>query len=158
VRQPPDHGVTRRSLTAAAPTPLVCCDDPAGQHRTLRLQPLPGDFETELVEPAERGQVRASESSAGSVRHVEVFRMGSVRTSILGRPRPLSAHRRAEPAYTLICEEPGTLQVNAFFRNKNVAFRGCEFRHSRLVGDGLIAVSHGALLGAQATFSGAIRW
>lgn len=32
--------------------------------------------------------------------------MGSVRTSILGRPRPLSAHRRAEPAYTLICEEP----------------------------------------------------
>ena len=36
--------------------------------------------------------------------------MGSVRTSILGRPRPLSGHRHADrphpPHYTLNCEEP----------------------------------------------------
>jgi len=32
--------------------------------------------------------------------------MGSVRTSILGRPRPLPRHRHAELRYTLNCEEP----------------------------------------------------
>jgi integrase/recombinase XerD len=32
--------------------------------------------------------------------------MGSVRTSILGRPRHLSGDRRADDLYTLICEEP----------------------------------------------------
>ncbi|MCK6211339.1 AAA family ATPase, partial [Georgenia sp. EYE_87] len=42
----------------------------------------------------------------GSVGHVEVFRMGGVRTSIFGRPRPLSGDRRADPHYTLNCEEP----------------------------------------------------
>jgi len=106
VRQPPDHRVASGPFAAAAPAPTVRLDDAACQHRSLRLKTLSGDFQAELVEPAERGQVGACESSAGSVRHVEVFRMGSVRTSILGRPRPLSAHRRAETAYTLNCEEP----------------------------------------------------
>ena len=32
--------------------------------------------------------------------------MGSVRTSILGRPRPLPGHRRADQTYTFICDEP----------------------------------------------------
>ena len=32
--------------------------------------------------------------------------MGSVRTSILGRPRPLPSDRRAAQPYTLNCEEP----------------------------------------------------
>lgn len=32
--------------------------------------------------------------------------MGSVRTPIIGRPRPLSDERRAAPDYTVICEEP----------------------------------------------------
>jgi hypothetical protein len=89
------------ALTALSAAPLVRVDDPAGQHRTIRLEPLPGDLQAELVETGERGQVRASE---GSVRHVEVFRMGSVRTSILGRPRRLPGHRRADRRYTLICE------------------------------------------------------
>ena len=53
---------------------------------------LADDLEAELIEAGERGQVRASE---GSVGHVEVFRMGSVRTSIFGRPRPPSTYRRA---------------------------------------------------------------
>ena len=65
-------------------------------------EPLPGDLEPELVQTAEGGQVRASE---GSVRHVEVFQMGGVRTSIIGRPRPLPRARRANPPYTLDCEE-----------------------------------------------------
>ena len=43
-------------------------------------------FEAEFVEAAECGQVRREE---GSVVHVGVFRMGSVGTSILGRPRCL---------------------------------------------------------------------
>jgi hypothetical protein len=69
----------------------------------VRLEPLPGDFKTELVEPAECGQVRAS---GGSVRQVEVFRMAGVGTSILGKPRPLPDVRRAADLYTLNCEEP----------------------------------------------------
>src|SRR5699024_9469706 len=37
----------------------------------------------------------------------EVFLlMGSLVTSIIERPRPLSQHRRAQPHYTLDCEEP----------------------------------------------------
>src|SRR5699024_644722 len=55
----------------------------------------------------ESRQVRVIE---GSVNHVEVFQIGSVRTSIIGRPRPLSGYRRAHPPtvrdYTLNCEEP----------------------------------------------------
>jgi hypothetical protein len=103
VRQLPGHAVTRRALTAAATAPPVGFDDPAGQHRTIGSEPLPDDLQTQLVQAGERGQVRAAE---GSVRHVEVFRMGSVRTSILGGPRRLSRDRRASPTYTLNCEEP----------------------------------------------------
>jgi hypothetical protein len=102
VHQPPGDRVARAALAAAAPTPLVRLGDPAGQDRPTRLEPLPEDFQAELVQAAERGQVRASEAS---VKHVEVFRMGSVRTPILRRPRPLPGHRRAA-RYTLICEEP----------------------------------------------------
>ena len=32
--------------------------------------------------------------------------MGGVGTSILGRPRPLLGHRRADHGYTLNCDEP----------------------------------------------------
>jgi len=59
VRQPPDHGVTRCAFAAAAPAPLVRLDDPAGQHRPIWFEPLAGDDEAELVDPAERGQIRA---------------------------------------------------------------------------------------------------
>jgi hypothetical protein len=103
VSQLPGHGVAGDALAAAAPAPRIGLDDPAGQHRPVGLQTLPADFETELVEAAERGQVRTSE---GTVSHVEVFRMGGVGTPILGRPRPLPRDRRAALDYTLICEEP----------------------------------------------------
>ena len=94
--------IAGRPFTAAAAAPGVRLDDPAGQHRPFTLESLPGDLKPEFLEAAERGQVRASE---GSVRHVEVLQMGSVRTSIL-RPRPLPGHRRADRRYTLNCEEP----------------------------------------------------
>jgi hypothetical protein len=32
--------------------------------------------------------------------------MGGVGTPIIGRPRPLPGQRRADPDYTLNCEEP----------------------------------------------------
>ena len=74
----------RDALTAAAAAPLVGLDDAAHQDRATRVDPLPEDLEAELIEAAERGQVRESE---GSVRHAEVFRIGSTRTPITGRPR-----------------------------------------------------------------------
>jgi len=97
VRQGADHGVPRGALASAATAPLVRLDDTTRQDSAIRLEPLPDDFEAELLQASERGQVRASE---GSVRHVEVFRMGGVGTSILGRPRPLHGHRRADHRYT----------------------------------------------------------
>ena len=60
-----------------------------------------GDLQTQLVETSERSQIRASE---GSVRHVEVSPVGSMRTPIIRRPRPL---RRTDTRYTLNCEDPG---------------------------------------------------
>ena len=81
--------------------------DPAGEDRAAGLQQLAGDLQAELVEPTEPGQVRAGEPRhRGSIRHVEVFQMGSVRTSIIGRPRPLPGPTRRTAPYTLICDEP----------------------------------------------------
>jgi len=109
IRQPPGHADPHDALTTAAPAPairLICPrigGNPAGQDRTIGLQMLPEDDKPEAVQAAERGQVRANE---GNVGHVEVVRMGSVRTPILGRPRPSPRDRRAHPGHTLICEEP----------------------------------------------------
>ena len=54
-----------------------------------RLKMLPHSFQAEIVEAAERGQIRRSE---GSVEQVEVFRMGSVGTSILEDLDPYPAN------------------------------------------------------------------
>jgi len=86
--------------------PLIVREDPALQNCLARLDALAGGCEAEPVQAAEGIEIRGRE---GSVGHVEVFQMASVRTSIIGRPRRLSPHRRAHPAtdrYTLICEEP----------------------------------------------------
>ena len=48
--------------------------------------------------PAETSQIRARE---GSVGHVEVFQMGSVRTSIFGGPRPLQPAATPQPRTAL---------------------------------------------------------
>ena len=114
VGKPSDHGVTWSPFAAAAPAPLVGLDHLTGQYGTIRLESLPGDNEAEFVEAAEGSQVGAGERISapadGSVVHVEVFRAECVGALILGRPRPLSGHRRAGPPrdvrYTLIWEEP----------------------------------------------------
>lgn len=87
-----DHAVARRAFTTATPAPLIGFGDPAREDRTDRLESLSNDFEAEPVEPGEGGQVGAAEADRrGSVGHVEVFQMASVRTSIFGRPRLLPA-------------------------------------------------------------------
>ena len=80
VRQPADHRVAHDAFSTALPTPRVLLDDATLDDRTLRPDPLPDGFKTELVETAERSQIGRGESRLG---HVEVFQMGSVGTSIL---------------------------------------------------------------------------
>ena len=108
-----DRGAAARadrspSTGGGAPAPtalLIRLNDATLDHRPIRLDPLPRCDESELVETAERGQVRGRE---GSVGHVEVFRPGSVRTSIL-EDLDLYPGTDALPAtrcYTFNCEEP----------------------------------------------------
>ncbi len=91
------------TFLAAAPAPPVLLDEPARQHRPISSDVLTGHHQPEFIEAAESGQIRTSE---GNVRHVEVFQMGGVGTSIFERPRPLSRQRRADHPYTVKCEEP----------------------------------------------------
>src|SRR5699024_1614934 len=93
----------RGALAPAPSAPAVIGHDAAGQHRPIGLQPLAHDLQAEVIEASERGQVRGSE---GSVRHVEVFPVGSVRTPIIGRPRPLSHERRADAHARLYTATP----------------------------------------------------
>jgi len=106
VRESPDHGVTHRALTSATTTPprirAVGLDDRASEDRTIRFETLAGHLEPELVKAAESRQISAAEPGIrarrdGSVGHVEVFQVDGVGTSILGRPRPSSQQRRADP-------------------------------------------------------------
>ncbi len=70
----------------------------------------------DTIPDAGHGQIRARE---GSVRHVEVFLMGGVGTSIIGRPRPLPGQLRAQPTYTLLCEEMRTVKPLAHDTSRN---------------------------------------
>ena len=108
MREPADHRVPRYALNAARAAPRIILDDTALDDRPIRVESLPDSFEAECVEAAERGEAGRGK---GSVEHVEVFRMVSVGTSILGGPRRLSDHRRANPRYTLNCEEPVYVSV-----------------------------------------------
>lgn len=75
MREPADDAVSRYAFAAAAAAPLIRLQDPTREDRAVGLKPLPGDFEAEFIETAERGQVRAGEAALeGSVGHVEVFR------------------------------------------------------------------------------------
>jgi hypothetical protein len=110
----PHDGVAGDTLAAAAAAPLVRLDDTTGEERSLRFEPLTRDDEAELIESAERGEVGAAEPTRGSVRHVEVSRMGGVRT-----PHPWETStplrlRRADQPYTLTWEEPVILRRVAF--------------------------------------------
>ena len=80
MRERPRDRVTRHALRTALPAPRVVIDDTALKHCPVWLEQLSNSLEAELVEAAECGQVRGRERR---VVHVEVFRMGSVGTSIL---------------------------------------------------------------------------
>ncbi len=101
------HGIPYLALLAATSTPSILVGDPTRRHRPLGIQVLAGHLHPELIKPAESGQTGADKArTTGSVVHVEVFRMRGVGTPIIGRPRPLPRQRRADPPYTLNCEEP----------------------------------------------------
>src|SRR5699024_8456927 len=105
-QRPGDRAPRRRSCSAGA-APRILLSEPAFEHRPLGREPLPYSDQAQLLQAREGRQIGVVK---GSVGHVEVFRMASVGTSIIGRPRRLSRHRRAHPAtrtYTLRCEEPG---------------------------------------------------
>jgi hypothetical protein len=68
------------ALAATPSTPAIVLDHTAREHSTVGLDALSGDLQAEAIQAAERGQIRRGE---GSVRHVEVFPMGSVRTPIM---------------------------------------------------------------------------
>ena len=103
VREQPGHRVPRGTPPSTPTTFITGRDDPASDDRPARFQELPDSLQPELLEPAERGQIRVGE---GSVSHVEVLRMSGVRTFILRGPRPLPGQRRAHHPYTLKCDEP----------------------------------------------------
>ena len=109
VRQLPYDGVPWQAQLAPAGAPagplrhLVGLRDPEGEHGAVGSHVLTGDAQTQPVDQAERIKIRTVESRLS---HVEVLQMGSVRTSIIGGPRPRPLHRRATTDCTLVCEEP----------------------------------------------------
>jgi hypothetical protein len=100
VRERPRDRAAGDALRTTRTAPVIRINGTAFQHRPARGEKLPRSFEPKLIEPAERSQVRRQE---GSVGHGEVFRMGSVGTSIIGRPRPLPGHRRAHRGCQSFC-------------------------------------------------------
>src|SRR5699024_2980994 len=125
VRQLASDGVARGALAPAPSAPAVIGHDAAGQHRPIGLQPLAHDLQAEVIEASERGQVRGSE---GSVRHVEVFPVGSVRTPITGRPRPLSHERRADAHARLYTATPTPWIRKSQIWSSPAALSGCPRR------------------------------
>lgn len=106
VREPARHRVPRRALGAAFPAPRVIVDDAALDRRPTRLEQLAHGDQPELVEAAERGQVRGRERR---VEQVEVFRDGKrEELPSSGRPRPLPGHRRAQPTTPSFVKSPQT--------------------------------------------------
>jgi hypothetical protein len=68
---------------------LLRLEDPARQHHVMDADELAGHGQAQPLDQAERMKTRTVE---WRLSHVEVFQMGSVRTSIIGGPRPLPQH------------------------------------------------------------------
>jgi hypothetical protein len=96
------HAVARCALATATVASVVGLEDTAGQHGMVVVDLLSSDRQAEAIQSAEAVEIRARESS---VEHVEVFRVADVGTSIIGRPRASTCHRRADH-HTVNCEEP----------------------------------------------------
>jgi hypothetical protein len=114
------HGVTGNTLATALAAPVIRINNTAGQDGTVRADILPSHLESEPVEAAESGQVRALE---GSVEHeglaVEIEILDNLILSQgphLNRnsfpaPKPL----RGSADYTLDSEEPVWVPGNGMF-------------------------------------------
>ncbi|GAB2514507.1 hypothetical protein GCM10027064_10480 [Microbacterium petrolearium] len=121
VRERPGHRVTRHALRAALPTPRIVVDDAALKYCPVGLEQLPDGLKAELVEAAERGEVRGRERR---VVQVEVFRRSvSVRTSILEDldvyPRT-SRRSRATPSTAKSPIEGIERQVEDYYRRVQI--------------------------------------
>ena len=92
VGQTADDGIANDPVATAPTAPVISSVGPAFQNRLVPGDVLAGAGQIEGVESAECREARGRESRLG---HVEVFRMDCVRTSIIGRPRRLSAQRLA---------------------------------------------------------------
>ena len=103
VRESARHSVAYHALAPAVPTPPVRLNDSALDDSAIRRQMLPDSVKSELIEPAERAQIGRDESRLG---HVEVFRMGSVRTSILRETSTPIRPATRSGDHTLVREEP----------------------------------------------------
>ena len=69
--------VARSAFLAAAPTPPILSNDPAGQHRPIRLHSLAGHLQPQLIKTAERAQIGPGETIfTGNFVHVEAFPIG----------------------------------------------------------------------------------
>ncbi len=109
MRQRPRDRSPRGRTCSTSPAPRIFVGEATFQHCPRGSEVLADHGQAELIHTSEGRQVRGVE---GSVGHVEVFRMASVGTSIIGRPRRLSRHQRASPthrSYPLTCEEPGMI-------------------------------------------------
>ncbi len=90
MRQPPHHGSPGHARHTTLTATRIRFGDTALQYRTVRRETLPRlsrRSEPQLIKTAESGQDRRSK---GSVEHVEVLQMVSVRTSIFGDLDPYS--------------------------------------------------------------------
>ncbi|KXA66554.1 hypothetical protein HMPREF3223_01701 [Cutibacterium avidum] len=106
MRQFPSDGVAHPAVAAAAMAPLIRCRRATQQDGPLRGEVLACQDQSEVVQAAERGQIRGGD---GSVVHVEALGDGCVRTSII--PRTSTRIRTQGSAtdphpFILICEEP----------------------------------------------------
>jgi hypothetical protein len=136
----PNVGSAGECHAAAAPAQRTQLGVAALGHRTIPLEALADSYEAKIVQAAEHGHVRGRK---GSVAHVEVFRMGSVRTSIIGTPRPSPSDRRA---YTSSSgkspAKPMRLTVSRAHTTHALIERGadshsarCRLRHKTFVGE-----------------------
>lgn len=103
VRETTSARASGETFRAAAMAPAVQPHDAALDHRPVRFETLPDSPQTELIEAAERRQVRGAKVAWSNV---EVFRLGRVRTSILEGFEAYPAPTRSLPRYTLNHEEP----------------------------------------------------
>lgn len=115
VREPAGDRPARERPMATGPAPRIQLGDATLDHRPIRPEALAHSRQTELVKPAERREIWGSK---GSLMHVEVFQMGSVGTSIIGRPRRLPSHRHAALIHTLNCEEPLTIDQRSLHKSR----------------------------------------